>query len=231
MDEAKRVREVYAAYDRSKRVGRRRRPTNPGNQEILAERDGALREIVGRLPALLPLRKRMCLDVGCGRGDVLAELVSMGARPQHLVGVDLLDDRIEAARSRLPGVTFLCGDVRTLKRIERGFDLVTAFTVFSSIADRVVANEVARSIADRTSSGATIILYDVRYPNPFNRHLRPVSRRRIDELFPGFHVDSRPITLLPPLARQLRCLAPRLYRTLSGLKLLRTHRISVLTRP
>ena len=42
------------------------------------------------------------LEVGCGFGDNLLHFLMFGASPQNLYGNDILTDRIEIARHRLP---------------------------------------------------------------------------------------------------------------------------------
>ncbi len=62
------------------------------------------------LDALPSLRGQMVLDLGCGVGDCAGELVARGAR---VVGVDLNDELLQAARARgLAGAEFLRGDLR-----------------------------------------------------------------------------------------------------------------------
>lgn len=65
------------------------------------------------LDALPPLAGQTVLDLGCGVGDLAAELVARGAR---VVGVDLNDELLREGRSReLPGAEFRMADLRTLE--------------------------------------------------------------------------------------------------------------------
>jgi SAM-dependent methyltransferase len=62
--------------------------------------------------ALPPLSGRTILDLGCGVGDLAAELVSRGAR---VIGVDGNEDLLrEAASRKLPNAEFRVGDLRAL---------------------------------------------------------------------------------------------------------------------
>ncbi|HSR41356.1 MAG TPA: methyltransferase domain-containing protein [Longimicrobiales bacterium] len=68
------------------------------------------------LDALPPVEGRTVLDLGCGEGGVAAELVGRGAR---VIGVDLNDDLLRAARARgLAGAEFRSADLRTLDDLE-----------------------------------------------------------------------------------------------------------------
>ena len=67
------------------------------------------------LDALPPLCGRAVLDLGCGVGDVAAELVARGAR---VTGVDLQEELLAEARARgLRVATFLRADLRTLPEL------------------------------------------------------------------------------------------------------------------
>src|ERR1700688_3827382 len=41
------------------------------------------------------LANQNILEVGCGNGHILRELIKWGARPENVVGVDVLPDQIE----------------------------------------------------------------------------------------------------------------------------------------
>src|SRR5215469_9164812 len=58
-----------------------------------------------------PLQEKRILEVGCGTGAWLRQLVRRGALPENLSGIDLLVDRIEKARKLCPsGIDLQCGD-------------------------------------------------------------------------------------------------------------------------
>src|SRR5581483_5755996 len=110
--EAERVR---AAYARRARLGLDARYDywQPANLFIYQSRE---REFVRLLRDLgrLPLGECRVLDVGCGDGGVLRDLVRLGARPSRLAGVDLLPDRIERARELIAGAAFVMADAQRL---------------------------------------------------------------------------------------------------------------------
>src|SRR5205085_11827131 len=81
---------------------------------------------------LTPLRDKRVLDVGCGSGEDLLQLVRLGFDPDKLVGCDLMEERADAARRRLPaGCTVLAGDAATLSFQDESFDIVMQSTVFT----------------------------------------------------------------------------------------------------
>lgn len=69
----------------------------------------------------LPLQPGQCvLDLGCGIGDQAAELVKRGA---HVVGLDMIDDLLAAARERgLANAEFRQADLRALPDFGCTFD-------------------------------------------------------------------------------------------------------------
>ena len=68
--------------------------------------------------------------------------------------------------------------------------------------------------------------------NPMNPDVKQVTEKEVQELFPGFQMHMRRLTLAPPLARQLpEFLLPVLYPLLASIPLLRTHLLGLLIKP
>jgi ubiquinone/menaquinone biosynthesis C-methylase UbiE len=190
----------------------------------------------------LPFGNRVILDIGCGRGDWLVEFEFWGARRDQLAGIDLIPARVQEARARLgsartegPGHSEGEPDIRTgnatdLPWGEGAFDLVVLSTMLSSILDegmrRVVASEAARVLKP---SGA-VLWYDFFFDNPRNRAVRGVRRREVEQLFPGFSMEMKKITLAPPLARWLAPRAEPVAVLLDKARLFSTHLLGLLVK-
>jgi len=225
------VRRVYEDYGLDP-AAQRRWGASPGNRAMLKERDDAVLKLLsngGRGPRV----NGRVLEVGCGGGRNLSLLAGLGIPVGSLYGVDLMPERIQEARRRLPGANFECLDATQLPYSDGFFGLVLLFTVMSSILDRQVAGrisaEVCRVLGRNRGTPRAILWYDMRMDNPRNRNIRGISRTRIQELFPGYSVDRlRSITLLPPLARALGSAAPWFYRPLAAIPALRTHYLGLL---
>jgi SAM-dependent methyltransferase len=227
MSETDRIARAY--QDLEERAGGRWSQANRGNQAIVAEQRRMVARLLGGM-GWVPVGERDVLEVGSGGGGTLASLCDLGADPRHLVGVDLLGDRVAAARKAFPEIEFRQGNAERLDFPDSSFDLVLAFTVFSSIHDRSMARNVAREITRVLSPGGALLWYDVRY-NSTNRNVRAVTRARIGELFPTLRAELHTVTLLPPLARRLGPLTGAGYPVLAAMPPLRSHLIGLLHKP
>src|SRR5437879_10492735 len=89
-----------------------------------------------RQQGLMPLSDKRILEIGCGSGYWLREFVEWGADAARVAGVDLLRNRIAAAKSQSPrSIQLLRGDGADLPFADARFDVVGQFTVFTSILD------------------------------------------------------------------------------------------------
>jgi SAM-dependent methyltransferase len=181
-----------------------------------------------RSAGMLPLAGRRILDVGCGIGQGLADFETWGASRNHLAGIDLLADRVAAARARLPGADLRVGDASSLPWDSDAFDIVFQGTMFSSILEPSMKATVAREMARVLAPGGAIAWYDFFVDNPRNRAVRGIGRRELASLFPGFDLRLRRITLAPPLARRLAPRAPLLALLAEELRVVNTHYVGLL---
>ena len=228
--EVDRQTEVYREY--SERGWRKTKwaVTNRGNQAIRQERERKLEQLL-RCAGFFPLGNQRILDVGCGTGETLAGFEAWGAKPENLFGVDLLSDRIRRAKENFPDITFREANAETLPFGNGFFDLVALFTVFTSIRDPQMARNVSREINRILRPGGAVVWYDFRINNPFNQHVRGISRQGVLTLFPGYDTRLKSVTVLPPLARRAGRLTGLLYPSLAALPFLRSHYAGVLVKP
>jgi SAM-dependent methyltransferase len=222
-DEIGRIRKVYAERARMQREN----DDNPGRQRLLRERSDIMEETLGKRFGC-PLSECRVLDVGCGGGSLLGWLNERGVPSTNLFGIDLCTDRIEMARKSYPAFTFFEGSAEQLDFADNWFDLVLAFTVFSSIFDCEMAKRVARSIERVLAGHGAVLWHDMRYPNPWNRTIKAMTKRRIRTLFPSFELELKPIYLLPPIARRLGRFTNPAYPMLRAIPALRSHYFGLL---
>ena len=225
-DHAARIEAVYSHYDAAPAEQRKRDAANPGNAAIARDRDLRIEHLLTGLCGDLSAVR--VLDVGCGRGSLLAWLAARGARIENLHGIDLLDDRISDARGMHPRLDLRCADARHLPYGDQSIDLIICSTVFSSVIEEDVAGQIAAEVRRVLAPGGAVLWYDVRMPNPGNPNTVAMTRARIRRLFPGLRDELRSATLLPPLARRLGPLTFLLYRPLAATPFLRSHYLGLL---
>jgi ubiquinone/menaquinone biosynthesis C-methylase UbiE len=177
-----------------------------------------------------PLTDVTILDVGCGSGGWLVDFDVWGARQPNLAGVDVDPVRAADARQRLPLADIRAGDGHTLPWPDASFDLVVQATVFTSILDPGVRRALAGEMARVLAPGGAVLWYDFFRENPSNPDVRAVRADEIRELFPGFDVSLRRITLAPPLSRLIARRAWTAATLLEGLRVLNTHYLGLLRR-
>ena len=167
---------------------------------------------------------RMILDIGCGTGWWLERLAADERVTASLHGIEILDNRAESARQRVPHASISVADACELPYDDRSFDVVTMFTVLSSCGSRNQLAAMLREARRVTSSHGAMLVWEPRLPNPLNRNTVLVDPRPRPRDWT--RVRSRTTTVLPPLARRLGRRTDQLYPLLAGIPLLRTHRLT-----
>lgn len=172
------------------------------------------------------------LEIGCGRGVWLRELIQWGATPANIVGIDVLEDRIDDARRLCPpGVTLMAGNAATLDLPANRYDIVLQSMVFTSVLDASVRQAIARRMLSTVRPQGLILWYDYHVNNPRNPDVRGVRRREIEELFPGCRIELTRVTLAAPLARAVAPRSRAAYALLRMLPMLRTHYLGAIRKP
>lgn len=196
---------------------------NPSVWQGVQERQRALITLLSN-HAPVSLVQLNVLEIGCGSGGNLLELLRMGLTPENLVGNELLSERATLARKNLPiACEVLEGDATTLGLLPNSFDVIYQSTVFSSLLDNTFQQHLASLMWEWVKPGGGILWYDFIYNNPNNPDVRGVSIKRIHELFPEATIDVRRVTLAPPISRRVCKIHPSLYTLFNAIPALRTH--------
>jgi SAM-dependent methyltransferase len=224
--EEARIREAYARRQQDARYSW----FSPGHVFMTQERE---RRLLGLLEQhdFAVLRTKKILEIGCGTGYWLRELIKWGAQPEQIEGIDLLPDRVAEAKRLCPDtVRVQCGSAMTLPYPNATFDLILQFTVFTSILDPNMKQQIASEMLRVLRAGGLILWYDYHIDNPWNPDVRAIKKREIHQLFRGCRIELRRIALAPPLARWL---APRSWtfaHLLGKIPFLCTHYLGVIRR-
>jgi SAM-dependent methyltransferase len=195
------------------------------------ERQRAMLKLFARM-GWSDVSSRRVLEVGCGSGANLLELLRMGFLPHNLVGIELLPDRFAEAMRTLPSsVTLMQGDASLVRLPDESEDIVLQSTVFSSLLDAPFQWRLAQTMWRWVRPGGGVLWYDFTVDNPHNPDVRGVSVARIRELFPQGRLSFRRLTLAPPIARAVCRVHPALYTVFNVLPLLRTHVLAWIEKP
>jgi SAM-dependent methyltransferase len=224
------TRAVVARYAR-RAVGDRYSPLRPEVWQTLHERQAALLRLWAQR-GITDLSALRLVEVGCGTGGNLLELLRLGFAPAHLTGLELLPERMAQARRVLPaGVGLQEGDATQADVAPGSQDIVFVSTVFSSLLDDAFQHRLAAEMWRWLRPGGAVLWYDFTFNNPSNADVRGMPLSRVAQLFPAARITSRRVTLAPPLARLVCRLHPGLYSVCNAVPWLRTHRLAWLEKP
>ena len=221
MSEADRIKDAYRKRD----TGGKAALYSPFVNSALLGMHTAERALIAALKrqGIETLAGKRILDVGCGTGRNLQRLIDLGAEPGLLSGIDLREDVIERGAGLNPGIDLRVANAEELPFDDGAFDLVTQYTVFTSILDDGMKSRVAAEMLRVLRPGGLIIWFDFRYSNPHNSDVRGIGRSEIRRLFQECDVSLRRVVLAPPLARRIAPVSYALAAVLSVFPWLCTH--------
>jgi SAM-dependent methyltransferase len=176
---------------------------------------------------MFPLEGRSVADIGCGAGRWLLEFAQWDATDLH--GIELDEARIQRARARLSSTADLrVGDARYLPWASDSFDLVSQFTLFSSVLNSSVKQQIAAEMLRVLKPNGVILWFDLRMNNPRNPNVRGIPGDEIRSLFPNCSVRLQRVTLAPPIARRIVPISWVAAGILEKLPFLRTHYLALI---
>ena len=210
---------------------RRYRMLNPSVWQSVHERQRATLRLLAKLALPDPSHLKL-LDVGCGSGGNLLEFLRFGFDAGNLTGIELLDERYQAARRALPeALDLIHGDASGVALPEEGYDVVFQSTVFSSLLDDVFQHRLADTMWRWVRPGGGVLWYDFAVDNPRNPDVRGVPLTRVRALFPRGQLRAQRVTLAPPIARSVSRIHPSFYTAFNLLPALRTHVLAWIAKP
>ena len=171
--------------------------------------------------------QKAILEIGCGSGGVLLEYLVNGAGSNNLFGLDILFDRLNEAKSKIPEASILNANGEYIPFKTSSFDLVIQYTAFSSILNDSLKKNMAREMLRVLKASGLIIWYDF-WLNPTNNQTKGIKPPEIKKLFPNCHFDFHKITLAPPLARKIVPLSWMFAEFLESLKFLNSHYLVII---
>lgn len=165
--------------------------------------------------------KAKVLDVGCGGGGNLFQLVRCGYSPANITGMDIQQDRVDEALRLYPSMTFIKRDAVEMGIADAVFDLVCEFTMFATLPDEEVSSRIAAEMVRVCKPGAYLLMLDWRTPKPGDAAYKALTKTRLKRFF---NVGSEteivgvyPGALVPPVGRFLSEYMPSLYFIMASL--------------
>ncbi len=138
--------------------------------------------------------------------------------------IDLLPDRIERAGAISPEIDFKTASGYSIPYPESSMNLVSAFTVFSSILDPSAREALAAEALRVLKPEGWVLVYDYRLSDPRNPDTIGIRKREVRRIFPGLNFIRRTLTLAPPISRRIAPLSTLLAHGLEVCyPFLRTH--------
>ena len=129
--EKRRILNVYNSYKQKQYQNTKWSNKFIGNQYIFNERLQTVKKIV--LDNNIDLSNARILEIGCARGDVIDLLIKVGVQENNIYGIDIRKEKLQYVKNKFPDCHFQIMDVKNMKYPENHFDLITVFTLFSSI--------------------------------------------------------------------------------------------------
>ena len=205
---------------------------NPAVWQTVQERQRRLIDLLSKNILSKSLAELSLLEIGCGSGGNLLELIRLGFDPKNIVGNELLPERAELSRKNLPSACKIIeGDASALPYSKNTFDIVYQSTVFTSLLDFEFQKKLAEHMWDWVKPGGAVLWYDFIYNNPSNPDVQGVSLKRVKELFPDSKISFTRTTLAPPISRRVTKIHPSLYTLFNFFPFLRTHVLCWISKP
>jgi ubiquinone/menaquinone biosynthesis C-methylase UbiE len=219
---------VVEAYDRRGGLVERYSVFDPGHLLLMQSRERSVLKML-RARGLTQLAALKILDVGCGTGQWLHDLLRWGGSAENIVGVDLNVERLEKASTCLPGeIKLIVAEGSMLPFDDSCFDLLIMATVLSSVLDSDLREQIVFDAMRVLRPGGHLLFYDLAIDNPKNPDVVGISRRELMDLFTVADCRWLRTTLAPPLGRRIASVSSTLHHLLERLPFLRTHNLGVI---
>jgi ubiquinone/menaquinone biosynthesis C-methylase UbiE len=186
MDELERAKQLYSSqyridFHNRDYVWHPRNPVSQVHSQIL---ELAIIKAFNRLG--IELVDQRILDVGCGYGRMLRFWTEMGASPRLMSGYDLAFYRLDRAHELSPHMNLVAGDASKLPYLSDSFDLVSQFSMFSSIHDERMREMAAWEFERVLRPSGWLVWYDIAAGKGGNTI--PLPKSYVQELFHGLEM-------------------------------------------
>jgi ubiquinone/menaquinone biosynthesis C-methylase UbiE/ribosomal protein S18 acetylase RimI-like enzyme len=222
-DETERVRDVFTRRSHTVNLGRYS-PFDPAHFLLHQSRQSAFLEVLKHC-GIRTMKGLRVLDIGCGAGETLLEYLLYDAHASDLFGVDLLPEQLSEARTRLPHANWVCANAGRLPFPDCAFDLVTQYTVLSSVLDDAIRQCLASEMIRVVKPDGLVISYDFWPNNPANLNVRGLTAKELRLLFPHTEILVKRLVLAPPISRRVAPISTLTCHVLEKLPWLCSHEL------
>ena len=178
--EAARIEQAYARRKSGNLYSR----FNPAYLFMVQEREQRFLALLAR-HGCVSLDSKKILEVGCGGGDLLRDFIKWGARPENIVGIELLPERMAEAVELCPkAISIHQGNAARLPFTDESFDIVVQSTVFTSVLDPGMKEALASEMRRVLKPEGLILWYDYHMNNPRIQMSKASSGGKFTSCFP-----------------------------------------------
>ncbi len=140
------------------------------------------------------------LDVACGDGQWLRNVMNHGGNPDRLIGTDIYEPVIEKARMLSDRrIQFLYASPDELPFEHRRFDIILVFGLFMHVLDEHLRNKIARALFHRLNDNGLVICVNLLCGSeaqlePYLAYTtRGLGLEDVTNLFPDCQIDFNEI--------------------------------------
>ncbi len=155
------------------------------------------------------------LDVGCGGGADILQLVRMGYDPLKITAIDIQEERVVAARRLYPQINFIIADATRMDFEDNRFDLVFESTMFATLPADAERVAIAAEMVRVCKPGGYLFLVDWRTPKLRDPNYKALTGGELRRLFTVGTTTSLVAVcggaLVPPVGRFLSSHLSSLY--------------------
>jgi len=222
MDEIDKIKERYKSRQTAE-IKSKYAEGNTYSKNIVKERELLYASILTNKFAKIEDVK--LLEIGAGEGLNLNGFMNLGIPKENITINELLEDRVVVLKQNYPDIKAYSGNALDIPSSEQ-FDVVFQSTVFTSILDKALKQQIANKMLELVKPNGIILWYDFIYDNPNNKDVKGVSKQEIRQLFAkASEITIKKVTLAPPIGRRVG----NLYGVLNGVfPFLRSHVVAVI---
>ena len=165
-------------------------------------------------------KKYKILEIGCGGGGVIKDMINDGFTNFTPVGLDINFSRLKQIKFD----TFIMqGDGSSLPFHDESIDIIIQATVFTSVLDDTKKNTIAKEILRVLKNDGLFLWHDFQYDNPFNKNVKGIRLKEIKKLFPRCSYEYNSLHANPLIARPISKYSVGIAEFLDRIKILHTH--------